>query len=237
MRMALAGWEAVLRRDKSRCRGVTGSAVWLQASRRPVIGALYPIAGNRVLIALAATPKPSRAARHSMIACAGRAVLNQVDPGGRIGRTSPQATRRLSASLYRPQGVLDLRRRDRSLAGVLLFAAGGALRIWPVFVLGHRFSGLVAIQPGHQLVTSGVYRIIRHPAISGRSSIRWAGGWHFDRRSAPPHRPHASAAPRRHQRRRAAASYPIRPRIRRRLPQPHRAAASRALLKRASIEE
>jgi protein-S-isoprenylcysteine O-methyltransferase Ste14 len=30
--------------------------------------------------------------------------------------------------------------------GVVLFAARGALRIWPVFVLGHRFSGLVAIQ-------------------------------------------------------------------------------------------
>jgi hypothetical protein len=29
--------------------------------------------------------------------------------------------------------------------GVVLFAAGGALRIWPVFVLGPRFSGLVAI--------------------------------------------------------------------------------------------
>src|SRR5262245_16108734 len=29
--------------------------------------------------------------------------------------------------------------------GVALFIAGGALRIWPVFVLGHRFSGLVAI--------------------------------------------------------------------------------------------
>ena len=36
--------------------------------------------------------------------------------------------------------------------GVALFAAGGALRIWPVFVLGRRFSGLVAIQPGHTLV-------------------------------------------------------------------------------------
>ena len=41
--------------------------------------------------------------------------------------------------------------------GVVLFAAGGVLRIWPVFVLGRRFSGLVAIQPGHTLVTSGVY--------------------------------------------------------------------------------
>src|SRR5215467_504963 len=46
--------------------------------------------------------------------------------------------------------------------GVVLFAAGGILRLWPVFVLGPRFSGLVAIQPGHTLVTSGVYGVIRH---------------------------------------------------------------------------
>src|ERR1700730_11922887 len=51
--------------------------------------------------------------------------------------------------------------------GVVLFTAGSALRLWPVFVLGHRFSGLVAIQPGHTLVTSGIYRIIRHPSYLG----------------------------------------------------------------------
>src|SRR3974390_2399053 len=44
--------------------------------------------------------------------------------------------------------------------GVGLLAAGGALRIWPVFVLGRRFSGLVAIQPGPTLVTSGVYGVL-----------------------------------------------------------------------------
>jgi len=48
--------------------------------------------------------------------------------------------------------------------GVMLFAAGGALRLWPVFVLGDRFSGLVAIQPRHKLVTTGIYGIIRHPS-------------------------------------------------------------------------
>ena len=60
--------------------------------------------------------------------------------------------------------------------GVVLFAAGGALRIWPVFVLGHRFSGLVAIQPGHKLVTSGVYGVIRHPSYLGLlvNSLRYA---------------------------------------------------------------
>lgn len=60
--------------------------------------------------------------------------------------------------------------------GVLLFAVGGALRLWPVFVLGHRFSGLVAIQPGHRLVTEGIYGVSRHPSYLGFliSSLGWA---------------------------------------------------------------
>ena len=60
--------------------------------------------------------------------------------------------------------------------GVILFAVGGALRLWPVFVLGRRFSGLVAIQPGHTLVTDGIYRIIRHPSYLGLlvGSFGWA---------------------------------------------------------------
>jgi protein-S-isoprenylcysteine O-methyltransferase Ste14 len=60
--------------------------------------------------------------------------------------------------------------------GVGLFAAGGALRIWPVFVLGRRFSGLVAIQPGHALVTDSVDGVIRHPSYLGLlvNSLGWA---------------------------------------------------------------
>jgi len=60
--------------------------------------------------------------------------------------------------------------------GVVLFAAGGALRLWPVFVLGRRFSGLVAIQPGHTLVTSGLYGVIRHPSYLGLllNALGWA---------------------------------------------------------------
>jgi protein-S-isoprenylcysteine O-methyltransferase Ste14 len=59
--------------------------------------------------------------------------------------------------------------------GVVLFAAGGALRLWPVFILGHRFSGLVAIQPGHTLVTQGIFRFIRHPSYLGllTNSLGW----------------------------------------------------------------
>jgi protein-S-isoprenylcysteine O-methyltransferase Ste14 len=60
--------------------------------------------------------------------------------------------------------------------GVLLFIAGGALRILPVFVLGRRFSGLVAIQPGHELVTTGIYGVIRHPSYLGLlvNALGWA---------------------------------------------------------------
>jgi len=60
--------------------------------------------------------------------------------------------------------------------GVALFASGGVLRIWPVFLLGRRFSGLVAIQPGHMLVTSSIYQVIRHPSYLGLlvNSLGWA---------------------------------------------------------------
>ena len=59
--------------------------------------------------------------------------------------------------------------------GVFLYAAGGALRIWPVFVLGRRFSGLVAIQPGHALATDGAYGVIRRPSYLGLLVL--SAGW------------------------------------------------------------
>ncbi|MBV9233105.1 MAG: isoprenylcysteine carboxylmethyltransferase family protein [Candidatus Eremiobacteraeota bacterium] len=60
--------------------------------------------------------------------------------------------------------------------GAALFAIGAALRIWPVYILGNRFSGLVAIQRNHQLVTTGLYGVIRHPSYAGLliSSVGWS---------------------------------------------------------------
>jgi protein-S-isoprenylcysteine O-methyltransferase Ste14 len=60
--------------------------------------------------------------------------------------------------------------------GVAIVAIGGVLRIAPVFILGNRFSGLVAIQPGHTLVTGGMYGVIRHPSYLGLllSAFGWA---------------------------------------------------------------
>lgn len=51
--------------------------------------------------------------------------------------------------------------------GVVLLLVVGVLRIWPILVLRERFSGLVAIQPGHELAIEGPYRYIRHPRFLG----------------------------------------------------------------------
>lgn len=63
--------------------------------------------------------------------------------------------------------------------GVVLYAAGGALRLWPVYMLGNRFSGLVAIQPGHTLMTQGIYRYVRNPSYLGLlvSTLGWGLGF------------------------------------------------------------
>lgn len=59
--------------------------------------------------------------------------------------------------------------------GVIIVVIGSILRLWPVFVLGKRFSGLVAIQPDHRLVTTGFYATIRNPSYLGL--ILGALGW------------------------------------------------------------
>jgi protein-S-isoprenylcysteine O-methyltransferase Ste14 len=60
-------------------------------------------------------------------------------------------------------------------AGLVAMIAGSILRLVPVFILGRRFSGLVAIQRGHTLVTDGLYKTIRNPSYLGLivSSLGW----------------------------------------------------------------
>jgi protein-S-isoprenylcysteine O-methyltransferase Ste14 len=66
--------------------------------------------------------------------------------------------------------------------GVALLIVGGFVRLWPVFVLGKRFSGLVAIQPGHTLVTTGIYGVVRNPSYVGL--LMTSFGWGLAFRSA-----------------------------------------------------
>jgi protein-S-isoprenylcysteine O-methyltransferase Ste14 len=66
--------------------------------------------------------------------------------------------------------------------GLVLFVVGCVLRVAAVFVLGRRFSGLVAIQEGHELETGGLYRVIRHPSYLGL--LMGLFGWALVFRSA-----------------------------------------------------
>jgi protein-S-isoprenylcysteine O-methyltransferase len=52
-------------------------------------------------------------------------------------------------------------------AGVGLLCVGIAFRQWAIHVLGRHFRRRVTIQPGHEVVRRGPYRVLRHPAYTG----------------------------------------------------------------------
>jgi methyltransferase len=53
--------------------------------------------------------------------------------------------------------------RSMVVAGVVLFAAAKALKWWAVVSLGPAWTFRVVVVPGSTLVTSGPYRLLRHP--------------------------------------------------------------------------
>ena len=53
------------------------------------------------------------------------------------------------------------------LAVLALFAAGLGLRWWSILTLGRLFTVDVAIHADHHLVTTGPYRLVRHPSYTG----------------------------------------------------------------------
>ena len=53
------------------------------------------------------------------------------------------------------------------IAGLILSILGGGIMFWSVLDLGRQYSPEVTIQPGHRLVTRGLYGLIRHPRYLG----------------------------------------------------------------------
>ncbi len=51
--------------------------------------------------------------------------------------------------------------------GMVGMALAAVLREWSVLTLGAFFSNVVEIEQGHQLITTGPYRWLRHPAYTG----------------------------------------------------------------------
>jgi len=95
-----------------------------------------------------------RAARASLATCAARlgflvvllagAALLEHRTGGRFG--------------FHPLAAA---------AGLALAGAGLALHLRARRTLGSRWSSAVTVQPGHQVVTSGPYAVVRHPLYLG----------------------------------------------------------------------
>ena len=54
-----------------------------------------------------------------------------------------------------------------SWAGVGMIWGGMAFRLWAIQTLGAFFRPSVVLQEGHQLVTAGPYRWLRHPSYTG----------------------------------------------------------------------
>ena len=79
--------------------------------------------------------------------CVGVAIWFSYRPEGRIGHT----------------GI----RQSMFWAGLLCMTAGLALRFWAIRVLARFFTVDVNIQPGHELIRHGPYRLLRHPAYTG----------------------------------------------------------------------
>ena len=66
--------------------------------------------------------------------------------------------------LYLPQTLP--RTSALQILGLVLLAAGIALRVWMRRAIGALYSGHVQIQAGHHLVQSGPYRYVRHPGYA-----------------------------------------------------------------------
>jgi protein-S-isoprenylcysteine O-methyltransferase len=72
-----------------------------------------------------------------------------------------------NAATHRPEWRITPLQPALSWAGIGLMWAGMAFRLWAVLTLGAFFRTSVVVQEGHQLVTAGPYRWLRHPAYTG----------------------------------------------------------------------
>ncbi|CCM03969.1 uncharacterized protein FIBRA_06125 [Fibroporia radiculosa] len=93
--------------------------------------------------------------------CHAASALCTYKPHGMLAATFPRE--RLVSICNTQTGILTF----GFVAGWLLIAAGTAVRITCYRQLGRYFTFELAIREGHELITTGPYSIVRHPAYSG----------------------------------------------------------------------
>lgn len=85
-------------------------------------------------------------------------VIGSIVVGAGVGFSLAIAGRGAAIPWFRPQVTI---------AGIVLMVLGVALRWWAILILGRSFTLDVAVRPRQQVIQSGPYRLIRHPAYSG----------------------------------------------------------------------
>ncbi|SIS57477.1 methyltransferase family protein [Salimicrobium flavidum] len=56
-------------------------------------------------------------------------------------------------------------------AGIIFYGAGVGLRLWGIIHLKEQFTRNVSVREGDRLVSTGPYRVLRHPLYTGLLSI------------------------------------------------------------------
>ena len=57
------------------------------------------------------------------------------------------------------------------IVGLVMIAAGIALRAWSIATLGRFFQYRIQVQSEHRVITHGPYRYVRHPSYSGLALV------------------------------------------------------------------
>jgi protein-S-isoprenylcysteine O-methyltransferase Ste14 len=82
-------------------------------------------------------------------------------------------------------GIITANRYALAFAGLLLILAGLAIRWIAIFTLRKYFTVDVSVRSDHKIVTTGVFKYVRHPSYSGSllsflglgvTTLNWVGG-------------------------------------------------------------
>jgi protein-S-isoprenylcysteine O-methyltransferase Ste14 len=60
-------------------------------------------------------------------------------------------------------GIYETRFNSLRIAGLVIFIVFSWIQIWSYKLLGSSYSQDIVIQKNHKIITSGIYKIIRHP--------------------------------------------------------------------------